>query len=135
MLERLEAIYRQYGRWLHKVDSFAFEGLSGMDTMKTIMAKLRGEGLHEVAGHKVVKAADYQAREIKDMYARVLCSPRACLRPMCLPIGWTTAALSLCAPRAPSRKSRCIIPPKGDTLSGAEAAQAQLAAAMGPLMK
>ena len=67
VLARLEELYGQYGRWLHKVDSFAFEGLSGMDTMKAIMAKLRTEGLHEVAGRKVVKAADYQAREVKNM--------------------------------------------------------------------
>ena len=29
--QRLEEIYAQYGRYLNKVDSFEFPGLSGMD--------------------------------------------------------------------------------------------------------
>lgn len=134
VLERLEAIYRQYGRWLHKVDSFAFEGLSGMDTMKAIMAKLRGEGLHEVAGHKVVKAADYQAREIKDM-----CT--GAVQPTGLPAAnvltyWLDDGSSVIVrPSGTEPKIKVYYSTKGDTLSGAEAAQAQLAAAMGPLMK
>lgn len=134
VLERLEAIYRQYGRWLHKVDSFAFEGLSGMDTMKAIMAKLRGEGLHEVAGHKVVKAADYQAREVKDM-----CT--GAVQPTGLPAAnvltyWLDDGSSVIVrPSGTEPKIKVYYSTKGDTLSGAEAAQAQLAAAMGPLMK
>lgn len=134
VLERMEAIYRQYGRWLHKVDSFAFEGLSGMDTMKAIMAKLRGEGLHEVAGRQVVKAADYQAREVKDM-----CT--GAVQPTGLPAAnvltyWLDDGSSVIVrPSGTEPKIKVYYSTKGDTLSGAEAAQAQLAAAMGPLMK
>lgn len=134
VLERLEAIYRQYGRWLHKVDSFAFEGLSGMDTMKAIMAKLRGEGLHEVAGRQVVKAADYQAREVKDMRT-------GAVQPTGLPAAnvltyWLDDGSSVIVrPSGTEPKIKVYYSTKGDTLSGAEAAQAQLAAAMGPLMK
>ena len=36
--QRMEEIYAQYGRYLNKVDSFEFEGLSGMDKMAAIMA-------------------------------------------------------------------------------------------------
>ena len=39
--QRLEKIYAEYGRYLNKVDSFEFPGLSGMDTMAGIMQKLR----------------------------------------------------------------------------------------------
>jgi phosphoglucomutase len=31
--QRLEEIYKKYGRYLNKVDSFEFPGLSGMDKM------------------------------------------------------------------------------------------------------
>ncbi|MBR2383493.1 MAG: phospho-sugar mutase, partial [Anaerotignum sp.] len=39
--ERLEAIYAKYGRYLNKIDSFEFPGLSGMDKMNGIMVSLR----------------------------------------------------------------------------------------------
>ena len=61
--ERLEAIYTKYGRYLNKVDSFEFPGLSGMDKMAGIMAGLREKPLTEIAGYKVVKAVDYKKTE------------------------------------------------------------------------
>ena len=39
--QRLEEIYEKYGRYLNKVDSFEFPGLSGMDKMAGIMDGLR----------------------------------------------------------------------------------------------
>ena len=39
--EELERIYAEYGRYLNKVDSFEFPGLSGMDKMAGIMESLR----------------------------------------------------------------------------------------------
>ena len=61
--QRLEEIYKQYGRYLNKVDSFEFPGLSGMDKMKSIMEKLRQNPPKEFAGKKVVKALDYNKPE------------------------------------------------------------------------
>ena len=58
--ERLEAIYAKYGRYLNKVDSFEFPGLSGMDKMAGIMAGLRENAPAEIGGYKVVKAVDYK---------------------------------------------------------------------------
>ena len=58
--ERLESIYAKYGRYLNKVDSFEFPGLSGMDKMAGIMAGLREKPLTEIGGYKVVKAVDYK---------------------------------------------------------------------------
>ena len=48
--KRLEEIYKEYGRYLNKVDSFAFPGLSGMDKMKDIMEKLRKNPPKDFAG-------------------------------------------------------------------------------------
>ena len=61
--EELERIYSQYGRYLNKVDSFEFEGLSGMDKMTKIMADLRADHLTEIAGYKVEKVTDYKKPE------------------------------------------------------------------------
>ena len=61
--QRLEEIYKQYGRYLNKVDSFEFPGLSGMDKMASIMEKLRQNPPAEFAGKKVVKALDYNKPE------------------------------------------------------------------------
>ena len=61
--QRLEEIYAQYGRYLNKVDSFEFPGLSGMETMAGIMASLRNEPPKEFAGRKVVSVTDYTKPE------------------------------------------------------------------------
>ena len=61
--ERLEEIYKEYGRYLNKVDSFEFPGLTGMEKMASIMQKLRDKPLTELAGHKVVKITDYKKPE------------------------------------------------------------------------
>ena len=61
--ERLEAIYNQYGRYLNKVDSFEFPGLSGMDKMAGIMTALRNAPPAEIGGYKVVKVVDYKKTE------------------------------------------------------------------------
>ena len=58
--ERLEEIYAQYGRYLNKVDSFEFPGLSGMDKMAGIMSGLRQNPPTEIGGYKVEKVTDYQ---------------------------------------------------------------------------
>jgi len=61
--ERLEAIYAKYGRYLNKVDSYEFPGLSGMDKMAGIMANLRQNPLTEIGGYKVEKVTDYTKTE------------------------------------------------------------------------
>ncbi|MDY4166631.1 MAG: phospho-sugar mutase [Fournierella sp.] len=58
--EELDRIYAEYGRYLNKVDSYEFPGLSGMDKMAGIMQKLRQEPSTEFAGYKVVTVSDYQ---------------------------------------------------------------------------
>ncbi len=57
--QRLEEIYKQYGRYLNKVDSFEFPGLSGMDKMAGIMSGLRENPPADFGGKKVTKITDY----------------------------------------------------------------------------
>lgn len=61
--QRLEEIYSQYGRYFNKTDSFEFPGLSGMDKMAGIMAKLRAETPASIGKHKIVKAVDFKKSE------------------------------------------------------------------------
>ncbi|HIV86897.1 MAG TPA: phospho-sugar mutase, partial [Candidatus Pygmaiobacter gallistercoris] len=63
----LDRIYKTYGTYLHKVDSFEFDGLAGMDKMKQIMSDLRAEAPAEIAGYKVVRVEDYAASCSKDL--------------------------------------------------------------------
>lgn len=58
--ERLEEIYAKFGRYLNKVDSFEFPGLSGMDKMAGIMESLRKSPPKEIAGYPVQKVTDYK---------------------------------------------------------------------------
>ena len=61
--ERLEAIYAKYGRYLNKIDSFEFPGLSGMDKMAGMMAGLRENPPVAIGEYKVTKVIDYKKTE------------------------------------------------------------------------
>ncbi len=61
--QRLEEIYAKYGRYLNKVDSFEFPGLSGMDKMAGIMDDLRNNPPAQIGGYSVVKVTDYKKSE------------------------------------------------------------------------
>ena len=61
--ERLEEIYRTYGRYLNQVDSYEFPGLSGMDTMARIMDSFRSAPPRDFAGIAVTAVHDYEKSE------------------------------------------------------------------------
>ena len=61
--QRLEEIYAQYGRYLNKVDSFEFPGLSGMDKMTGIMDDLRKNPPKAIGAYKVEKVVDFKKTE------------------------------------------------------------------------
>ena len=62
----LQDIYAQFGYYLNKVDSYEFEGLSGMDKMKDIMQGLRDEPLAKLGSLAVVAREDYKTLVHKD---------------------------------------------------------------------
>ena len=61
--QRLEEIYAQYGRYLNKVDSFEFPGLTGMDKMAPIMKGLRDCPPESFGGISVTGVTDYSEPE------------------------------------------------------------------------
>ena len=132
--EELERIYAEYGRYLNKVNSYEFPGLSGMETMAGIMTKLRENPPAEFAGYKVVTVADYKARTKTDVATGKT-------EPIELPAAnvliYTLAggASVVVRPSGTEPKFKTYFTTLGKDLAEAEAQQKALAAAVEPLLK
>ena len=121
--ERLEEIYAQYGRYLNKVDSFEFPGLSGMDKMAGIMSGLRSNPPTEIGGCKVEKVTDYQNTAETGM-------PAANVLVYTLDGGATV----IVRPSGTEPKIKTYFTTLGKTLAEAEAQKEALAAALKPIL-
>ena len=122
--QRLEEIYKEYGRYLNKVDSFEFPGLSGMDKMAGIMNELRTNPPKEFAGKKVVKVMDYTKPEETGL-------PAANVLIYSLDDGSTVVV----RPSGTEPKIKAYYTTLGKDLTEAEAEKEKLAAALEPLFK
>jgi len=120
--ERLEAIYAKYGRYLNKVDSFEFPGLSGMDKMAGIMADLRKAPPAEIGGYAVTKVVDYTKTEETGL-------PSANVLVYTLEGGATV----IVRPSGTEPKIKAYYTTLGKDLAEAEAQKAVLAAALKPI--
>ena len=121
--ERLEEIYAQYGRYLNKVDSFEFPGLSGMDKMAGIMSGLRQNPPKEIGGYKVEKVTDYQNTAETGL-------PAANVLVYALDGGATV----IVRPSGTEPKIKTYFTTLGKTLAEAEAQKETLAAALKPIL-
>ncbi|MGM9660414.1 MAG: phospho-sugar mutase [Faecousia sp.] len=121
--ERLEAIYAKYGRYLNKVDSFEFPGLSGMDKMAGIMASLREQPPVEIGGYKVTKVTDYTKTEETGL-------PSANVLVYALEGGATV----IVRPSGTEPKIKTYFTTLGKDLQEAEAQKNALAAALKPIL-
>ena len=61
--DRLSEIYNTYGYYRESSNSIFYDGLDGMEKMKSIMQKLRENSPKEIAGIKVLSVADYLTSE------------------------------------------------------------------------
>lgn len=120
--ERLEAIYAKYGRYLNKVDSFEFPGLSGMDKMTGIMDSLRQTPPAEIGGYKVVSVTDYQKPEETGLPAANV-----------LIYGLDGGATVVVRPSGTEPKIKTYFTTLGKDLAEAEAQKEVLAKALKPL--
>ena len=121
--EELERIYTEYGRYLNKVDSFEFPGLSGMDKMADIMQNLRDNPPKDFAGDKVVKVVDYKKPEETGL-------PAANVLIYTLESGATVVV----RPSGTEPKIKTYFTTKGKDLAEAEAQKEKLAEACKPLL-
>ena len=120
--QRLEEIYAKYGRYLNKVDSFEFPGLSGMDKMAGIMNELRQNPPTEIGGYAVVKVTDYKKPEETGL-------PAANVLIYALEGGATVVV----RPSGTEPKIKTYFTTLGKDLAEAEAQKAKLAEALKPL--
>lgn len=58
--EKLQELYQKYGYCLNTLHSFTFEGASGFQKMKELMAAMRGD-INSFGGKKVVERLDFAA--------------------------------------------------------------------------
>ena len=121
--ERMEQIYAQYGRYLNKVDSFEFPGLSGRDKMAAIMDGLRKQPLTELAGIAVVKTQDFEKAEETGL-------PAANILTYALADGSTV----IVRPSGTEPKIKIYFTTKGADLAQAEAKKEKLAEACKPIL-
>ena len=122
--EHLEGIYQKYGRYLNKVDSFSFPGLSGMDKMAGIMDGLRAKPLTDIGGTKIVKTDDYLEPEKTGL-------PKANVLIYTLENGETVVI----RPSGTEPKIKAYYTTLGTSLEEAEAEKERLANALKPIFE
>ena len=120
--QRLEEIYAQYGRFLNKVDSYEFDGLSGMDKMAGIMNTLRTNPPVEFAGRKVISLTDYNKPEETGL-------PKANV----LIFGLEDGATVVVRPSGTEPKIKTYFTTLGKDLAEAQKEKDELAAVLKPL--
>ena len=120
--QRLEEIYAQYGRFLNKVDSYEFDGLSGMDKMAGIMNTLRTNPPVEFAGRKGVSLTDYNKPEETGL-------PKANV----LIFGLEDGATVVVRPSGTEPKIKTYFTTLGKDLAEAQKEKDELAAVLKPL--
>ena len=121
--ERQEGIYAKFGRYLNRVDSFEFPGLSGMDKMAGIMASLRAKPPVEIGGCKVTKVTDYTKTEETGL-------PSANVLAYTLEGGATV----IVRPSGTEPKIKTYFTTLGKTLAEAQAQKDRLAEALRPIL-
>ena len=121
--QRLEEIYAQYGRYLNKVDSFEFPGLTGMDKMASIMKNLRDVPPDNFAGIAVTGVTDYSKPEKTGL-------PKANV----LIYKLDDASTVIVRPSGTEPKIKTYFTTKGKDLAEAQAKKDQLAEACKPLL-
>ncbi len=65
--EVMTSIYKEYGHYLNRTESFEFDGAAGMQKMSSIMDQLRSEPPVSVYGSKVTELADYLNSYCRDI--------------------------------------------------------------------
>ena len=131
--EELERIYTQYGRYLNKVDSFEFPGLSGMDKMAAIMEKLRSQPPREFAGYRVLTVADYEKGTVTEL-ATGNTQPTGLPAANVLIYALEGGAAVVVRPSGTEPKIKTYFTTLGKDLAAAEAQKEALAAALGPVL-
>ncbi len=130
----MQALYAKHGRFLSVIESFAFEGLAGMETMRGIMASLREAPPKEIAGHTLIGLCDYESGQSKNCTTGECTSldlPASNVLEYHLQGGHSV----IVRPSGTEPKVKIYYTTKGEDLKIAQDLQKQLSKAMVPWMK
>ncbi|MBQ9027247.1 MAG: phospho-sugar mutase [Lachnospiraceae bacterium] len=120
--QRLEELYAQYGRYLNKIDTVEFPGLSGMDKMAGIMAGLRQNPPAAFGSKAVASVTDYAKPETTGL-------PKANVLSYVLEDG----AKVMVRPSGTEPKIKAYYTTLGKDLEEAQAEKDELSAAIKPI--
>lgn len=133
MMQARENLYKKYGVFKHKQESFAFEGVSGMHKMQEIMQSLRTNAPAEIGGLKVTESADYKTGLFTD-------AATGATRPTNLPKSDVVSfflpehASVIVRPSGTEPKIKAYYTTAGKTMADAEAIEEKLRADMHKLL-
>ena len=120
--QRLEELYAQYGRYLNKIDTVEFPGLSGMDKMAGIMKDLRENPPKAFGSKAVASVTDYAKPETTGL-------PKANVLSFVLEDG----AKVMVRPSGTEPKIKAYYTTLGKDLDEAQAEKDELSAAIKPI--
>ncbi len=125
MLQARENLYKKYGVFHHSLQSFAFEGESGMKKMNALMESLRTEQPAAIGGLKVVSVSDYQTSETTN---KVTGEKTAITLPKSnvLVFDLEQGAKVVIRPSGTEPKIKCYYTTVGDTMDAALATEQKL---------
>lgn len=134
LIEARKRMYAEYGVYCNKLDTFAFEGASGMTKMQEIMTNMRTNYPKEIAGAKVVAMADYEASRKYDLETgkeEVINLPKSNV----ITLYFEGGASLVIRPSGTEPKIKLYYTTIGSTLADAEALQAKYAEAFTKIVK
>jgi phosphoglucomutase len=85
MSDALARIYERNGIFREKVLSYEFDGAKGIDTMRAIMERFRGEQREDFLGKKAIKVTDYLEGETHYLGSATSCDMSIGMKPTNLP--------------------------------------------------
>ncbi len=134
LIEVRREMYEEYGFYCNKLDTFTFEGASGMQKMSDIMDKMRTDYPKAVAGYKVIGFADYQASEKTDLLSgakEVITLPKSNVISLYL----ENNNKAIIRPSGTEPKLKVYYTAVGSTMEEAEALQKKMSAEFAELVK
>ena len=132
LADRINELYEEFGTYKNFVDSFAFEGSDGMNTMMNIMSSLRETPPAELLGRKLVGFNDYLlGRAVNDGVETEINLPRSNVLKFIYEDGLSVIA----RPSGTEPKLKIYYTLKADTPAEAEALAALLAGKEGAFAK
>ncbi|MGN0595832.1 MAG: phospho-sugar mutase [Ruminiclostridium sp.] len=134
LIEARKRMYAEYGVYCNKLDTFAFEGASGMAKMQEIMTNMRTNYPKEIAGAKVIAMADYEASKKYDLETgkeEVINLPKSNV----ITLYFEGGASLVIRPSGTEPKIKLYYTTVGSTLADAEALQVKYSEAFTKIVK